>query len=145
MNTKEMLIRQLDRVFNGPAWHGPSVVETLNQITEAHTLNKFKDSHTLIQLIAHMATWRRFVIERLNGNGAFDVTEEQNFVTPTDLLETIQLLKNTQQELVMAIENFPEERLKDKVDSRNYSFQTMLHGILHHDLYHLGQIGLLKR
>lgn len=140
-----MLIRQLDRVFNGPAWHGPSVMETLNQVTEAHAQNKFKDSHTLIQLIAHMATWRRFVIERLNGNGAFDVTEEQNFVTLTDLLETIQLLKNTQQELVMAIENFPEEKLKDKVDSRNYSFQTMLHGILHHDLYHLGQIGLLKR
>jgi uncharacterized damage-inducible protein DinB len=145
MDKKEMIVRQLDRVFNGPAWHGPSIIETLDQITEAHAQNKFKDSHTLIQLIAHMATWRRFVIERLNGNAAFDVSEEQNFGAPASLQATIQQLKDTQQELVKAIENFPEERLKDKVDTRNYSFQTMLHGILHHDLYHLGQIGLLKR
>jgi hypothetical protein len=31
------------------------------------------------------------------------------------------------------------------VPSREYSFQTMLHGIVHHELYHLGQIALLKR
>jgi uncharacterized damage-inducible protein DinB len=145
MDNKEMIVRQLDRVFNGPAWHGPSVIETLNQIKEEHAQNKFKDSHTLVQLIAHMATWRMFVIERLNGNATFDVSEEQNFATPPSLQAAIQHLKDTQLELVKAIKNFPEERLKDKVDTRNYSFQTMLHGILHHDLYHLGQIGLLKR
>jgi uncharacterized damage-inducible protein DinB len=145
MDQKEMIGRQLDRVFNGPAWHGPSVIETLNQITEQHALNKFKDSHTLIQLIAHMATWRKFVIERLNGNAAFDVSDEQNFAAPANLQATIQHLKTTQLELVKAIENFPEEKFREKVPTREYSFQTMLNGILHHDLYHLGQIALLKR
>jgi uncharacterized damage-inducible protein DinB len=146
MNTqKEIIIRQLDRAFQGPAWHGPSVVETLDKISKAKASNSFKDSHTIIQLIAHMATWRRFVVERLHGNVTYDVSEEMNFSSPTDLQGTIQELKDTQQSLLEAIKNFPEEKLRDKVPTREYSFQTMLHGILHHDLYHLGQITLLNR
>jgi hypothetical protein len=92
-----------------------------------------------------MATWRKFVIERLNGNTTYEVSEEVNFASPTDLSSTIQELKLTQQNLLNAIKNFPEEKLREKVPTREYSFQTMLHGILHHDLYHLGQIALLNR
>jgi uncharacterized damage-inducible protein DinB len=142
---KEIIVRQLDRAFNGPAWHGPSVMETLNKISNTTASNSFKDSHTIIQLIAHMATWRRFVIERLNGNTTYEVSEEMNFYSPPDLPSTIQELTNTQQNLLEAIKNFPEEKLRNKVPTREYSFQTMLHGILHHDLYHLGQITLLNR
>jgi hypothetical protein len=68
-----------------------------------------------------------------------------NFSSPTDLQSTIQELKNTQQSLLEAIKKVPEEKLSDKVLKREYSFQNMLHGILHHDLYHLGQITLLNR
>jgi uncharacterized damage-inducible protein DinB len=142
---KEIIIRQLDRVFHGPAWHGPSVVETLDKISLSSASHSFKDSHTIIQLIAHMATWRKFVVERLNGNTTYEVSEEMNFSSPTDLQSTIQELKNTQQSLLEAIKRFPEEKLREKVPTREYSFQTMLHGILHHDLYHLGQIALLNR
>jgi uncharacterized damage-inducible protein DinB len=142
---KEIIIRQLDRVFKGPAWHGPSVVETLDKLSQASMSDSYKNSHTIIQLIAHMAIWRKFVVERLNGNTTYEVSEEMNFSSPTDLQITIQELKNTQQSLLEAIKNFPEEKLRDKVPTREYSFQTMLHGILHHDLYHLGQIALLNR
>jgi uncharacterized damage-inducible protein DinB len=142
---KEIIIRQLERVFNGPAWHGPSITEALEKISEANASNHFKDSHTVIQLLAHMTTWRKFVAEHLKGNDTYDVKEGMNFPSPTNLKETIEQLKNGQLELVEAIKQFPEEKLKDKVPTREYSFQTMLHGILHHDLYHLGQIVLLSK
>ena len=145
MTQKEIIVRQLDRAFRGPAWHGPSIGETLDKISKASASNSFKDSHTIIQLIAHMATWRKFVVERLTGNTTYEVTEEMNFSSPTDLQSTIQELENTQQSLLEAIKNFPEEKLRDKVPTRDYSYQTMLHGILYHDLYHLGQITLLNR
>lgn len=145
MTQKEIILRQLERTFNGPAWHGPSVVETLDKISKTTASNSFKDSHTIIQLIAHMATWRKFVVERLNGNTTYEVSEEMNFPSPADLQSAIEELKSTQQSLLQAIKNFPEEKLRDKVNTREYSFQTMLHGILHHDLYHLGQITLLNR
>ena len=137
--------RQLEQVFNGPAWHGPSVMETLNKINEANARNQFKDGHSIIQLIAHMTIWRKFVTERLKGNTTYEVSEEMSFQTPANLTETINALKNSQQELIAAIKAFPEERLKDLVPTREYSFLIMLSGILHHDLYHLGQIALLNR
>ena len=141
----KMMAKQLDRVFNGPAWHGPSIVETLEKITQENAQNHFKNSHTIIQLIGHMTTWRKFVTEKLKGNDSYDVIDEMNFHVPGSLEETIQQLLSSHQELMAAIKEFPEEKLKDKVPTREYSFQTMLHGILHHDLYHLGQIALLNR
>ena len=142
---RKIIIKQLERVFNGPAWHGPSVVETLDALKEESKNSSFKNSHTIIELIGHMTTWRKFVIERLKGNSEYAVSDEMNFPTSSDLAQTIQHLKNTQQELIDAIQSFPEDRLIEKVTDKEYSFQTMLHGILHHDLYHLGQIVLLNR
>jgi uncharacterized damage-inducible protein DinB len=141
----KIITRQLERTFNGPAWHGPSVLETLDKITVGHAQNQFKDSHTIIQLIAHMATWRKFVTEHFRGNDSYEVEDDMNFPSPTNLNETIQLLKSSQDELMAALKQFPEEKMRDKVPTREYSFQTMLHGIIHHDLYHLGQIALLNR
>lgn len=54
-------------------------------------------------------------------------------------------LDKTQQELIKAIRQFPESRLNEKVPNREYDFLTLLHGIIHHDIYHIGQIRLLLR
>ncbi len=144
MQTK-IIIKQLERVFNGPAWHGPSVVETLNALKEESKNSSFKNSHSIIELIAHMTTWRKFVIARLKGDEEYTVSDEMNFPSGTDLAGTIEQLKSSQKELIAAIQSFPEDRLTEKVGGKEFSYQTMLHGILHHDLYHLGQIVLLNK
>jgi len=144
MQTK-ILIKQLERVFNGPAWHGPSVVETLSAIAEVNKNSSFKNSHTILELIAHMTAWRKYVIEALSGNDTYTVTDEMNFPKPSDLSSAITELKSTQAQLINCISDFDEVRLTEKVPGKPYSFQTMLHGILHHDLYHLGQLVILNR
>lgn len=145
MTQKEIILRQLQRAFEGPAWHGPSITEILDRVSPDNVNNSFENSHTIIQLIAHMTVWRQFVIDRLVGKNPYEVTEEMNFQSPTDLESTKRRLNITQQSLVKAIADFPDDRLREKVPTREYSFQTMLHGILHHDLYHIGQIALLAR
>ena len=140
----QYIIRQLEMIFTGPAWHGLTMMETLEQIKEVNVNNKFKNGHSVIQIISHMTAWRKFVIEQLRGNSDYEVSEEANFLLPTDLNKTIQTLIDSQRELIDAIESFPEENLKGIVPSRDYSFQFMLHGIAHHDLYHIGQMALLK-
>src|SRR5690349_13058707 len=96
----KIITRQLERTFNGPAWHGPSVLETVDKVTAGYAHNQFKDSHTIIQLIAHMTTWRKFVAEHLKGNDGYEVKDDMNFPSPTTLYETIQQLKATQEELL---------------------------------------------
>jgi uncharacterized damage-inducible protein DinB len=141
----QIIIKQIQRVFNGPAWHGPSVIEALSKIDEQRKNSSFKNSHSIIELIAHMTSWRKFVIAKLNGDESYSVSNEMNFPKPSDLNEAMAELKSSQEDLVKLVSSFPEERLADKVTGQTYSYQTMLHGILHHDLYHLGQISLLNR
>jgi uncharacterized damage-inducible protein DinB len=144
MTQTQIILKELQYVFNGPSWHGPSVVETLSVIKEENKNSSHGNSHTIIELVAHMTSWRKFVIERLKGN-AYDVPDDMNFPKATDLNETVAALKSTQEELVKLISTFPDERMGEKVAGKPYSYRTMLHGIVQHDLYHLGQIGLLNR
>lgn len=141
----ESIVKKLKGLFDGPAWHGPSIVEVLNKISNDHANNAFKDSHTIIEIIGHMTVWRKFVIEKLNGNESFDVSEEENFPRLTDLDLAIEALRENQRDLIECISNFSENKLSETVSGRSYSFKIMLNGIIHHDLYHLGQLSLLSR
>src|SRR5688572_19533455 len=113
MKLKE-IITQLENIFAGPAWHGPSLLEVLDKIEQNHAFNSHKSSHSIIEIIGHMVTWRNFVTEKLKGNDTFDVSEEMNFPKSTDLTLAISSLKASQQSLIQAISSFPEERLKEK-------------------------------
>jgi uncharacterized damage-inducible protein DinB len=141
----ELIKKQLERTFNGPAWYGPPIMDALSKIKQGQAANTHKDSHSIIEIIGHMTAWRDFVVKRLTGDNDFEVSDEMNFPKLDDLALAIAALQASQQSLIEAISSFPEERLKEKVGGRSYSFQAMLHGIIHHDLYHLGQISLLNR
>ena len=45
----------------------------------------------------------------------------------------------------LAVRTFTDERLRDKVPGRDYSFYFLFHGVVQHSLYHGGQIALLKK
>lgn len=131
--------------FEKNAWHGPAVMEVLMDMDESIVHEKLKTTHSIIELVGHMTSWRVFVTERLLGNEGFEVTDTLNFPVITDWLQALDSLRDSQTKLLQALEQFPSERLHEVVPNRPYKFFTMVHGIIHHDLYHLGQIVLLKR
>lgn len=139
------IINHLQQSFHGPAWHGPSVMEVLATVTSSTALQKVSTSHTIIELVLHMAAWRNFVSKRLLGDNDFDVSEVANFPKGTDWPAALEALQQSQEELTRAIRLFPEEKMDEIVPTRNYDFYTMLHGIIQHDIYHTGQIILLKK
>jgi uncharacterized damage-inducible protein DinB len=143
---KEKLLRQLTRTFTKGAWHGPTVLEVLEDVTTEAAQKRLPDSHSIIELVAHMTTWRNFVISRLEGKD-FNVTDEMNFPAATDWSVVLEALKESQEKLLKAVEAFEESRYEELVShaSHKYTFYTMLHGIIQHDLYHIGQIVLLKK
>jgi uncharacterized damage-inducible protein DinB len=145
MSQTQIITKQLDRIFNGPAWYGSPVVEVLAKIQEGNKNETHKGSHSVIEIIGHIITWRKYVIEQLKGNFDYNVSDEMNFQVSKNLDEVIANLKSIQVELIKHIASFPEDRLVEKVSGKPFSYQAMLHGIVHHDLYHLGQISLLIR
>lgn len=135
----------LRHTFEKNAWHGLAVMEVLNSMDEDIVHKKFNANHSIIELVAHMTAWRVFVTERLVGNINFDVSEEMNFPHIKSWQTAVDELVASQKKLLAALEKFSDDRLGEVVPNRSYKFFAMLHGIVHHDLYHLGQIVFIKK
>jgi uncharacterized damage-inducible protein DinB len=132
--------------FEGFAWHGPPVMEVLKEVTPDQADRRLGSHHSIHELVAHMTAWRVFALEKLNGNEAYDVSEEQNFPDqPLPWADTLNALRRSQEELLTALGKLTAAKLSEKVPGKKYSFYTLLHGIIHHDLYHLGQIALIRK
>ncbi len=139
------IVNTLRATYEGPAWHGAAVKEVLSKIPPDKLHAKIGDGHTIIELILHMAAWRTYAIEKLNGNETYEVSEAANFPIGKNLDDAMEVLNKTQSELITAITGFDEQKLHEQVPSKKYSYYKMLHGVVHHDLYHLGQIVMITK
>ena len=135
----------MEKTFDGPAWHGPSVMEALKDVSQISASKKISGSHSIIELVLHMATWRDFATKRLSGDNLYEVSDTDNFPKTTYWTMALDKLRESQAKLLAALKTFPEDKLFTIVATRNYDFYTLLHGIIQHDIYHTGQIVLLKK
>ncbi|MGF1638118.1 MAG: DinB family protein [Cyclobacteriaceae bacterium] len=140
----------LRNTFDGAAWHGPSVMQVLRAINVTVAFRHTEGIHTIAELVYHMTTWRNFTIKRLLGQHAYDVSEVDNFPIFDSKDEqtwkkVLLSLEDSQELLLQTLEKTPVEKLNEKVGDKPYDFYTLLHGMIQHDIYHLGQIILLSK
>jgi uncharacterized damage-inducible protein DinB len=105
--------------------------------------------HSIWELVLHIAAWDGAVLRRLAGKKT-QLTSTQNFPhvpKPTEAAwrEAIEQTKRTHDRLVETVAALPDSRLRDRVPGKRYDFYHMLHGLAQHELYHAGQIAILKR
>ncbi|HEY0656771.1 MAG TPA: DinB family protein [Chryseosolibacter sp.] len=143
----EKILSLLKRTFERGAWHGPSVKEALKDVDRELALKRIGNTHSIIELVAHMTSWRLYVINRLQGNNSYVVSDSMNFPKRDDWQNVLAELDNSQQQLLALIETFPVYKLSElvPVSEQNYTYNTLLNGIIHHDVYHAGQIMLIRR
>ncbi|MEO6685904.1 MAG: DinB family protein [Dyadobacter sp.] len=157
METKEEILRIID-VLNDTyeseeAWYGPSVVEALRDVTpKMAELRLSANTHSIAEIVYHMTTWRIFTVRKIQGDEEFDIkTEDKDWkkipVVDDFEWEAIQMeLSLSQEELVSELEKIENDSfLEEFVPGRDYSYYTMIHGVIQHDVYHAGQIGLIKK
>jgi uncharacterized damage-inducible protein DinB len=147
----EWLDDQLRRSFEGDAWHGPSVREALESIDATRAAARpIGGAHSIWELVLHLGATYRVVLRRVGGESA-QLTPEEDWEqlpepTESNWRATVDRLATLNQELRDAVRRFPAERLDQPlVPSPTYSAITQFIGISQHDLYHAGQIVLLKR
>lgn len=154
MNTETTRIQKLlKRNWEGPMWHGGTIKEILEGITWEKAFEKpGNSSHNIYELVKHMYCWRKFVLEHLKGNTSYSVelNSETDWIKQYEENEgswkaALEELENNQTELVKAFENFPDERLEELVPGKKFNWYVMIHGCVHHDIYHSAQISLLKK
>ena len=153
MSEAARIADQLRRAFAGEAWHGDSLFEILEGVTAARaSARPIKNAHTIWELVLHIAAWDDAVLRRFGGV-AVTLSDAQNFPPVTDVSETawrkaLAEVRRVHEELVGAVSVLPESRLDEKVPGKegaHYTFYYMLHGVVQHELYHAGQIALLKK
>jgi uncharacterized damage-inducible protein DinB len=147
------LADQIRRAFEGSAWHGDSILELLSDVNAKTAATRpIKDAHSIWEILLHIAAWDGVVTRRIGGT-ALMLTDEQNFPAVTDTSEaawsqTIENTKKIHHELIKAVASFPDSRLAEQVPGKTqnyYNFYYMFSGIVQHELYHAGQIALLKK
>lgn len=141
---------QLRRAFYGSAWHGPAVLELVKDVdAETAAAKPLADVHSIWELLLHVEAWDRAGLIRLGGKKC-QMKGEKNFPpvrTPTDdaWRQTVTRVNGTHDELVTTVAALPKSRLLAQVPGKKYDFYHMLHGIAQHELYHAGQIAILKK
>jgi uncharacterized damage-inducible protein DinB len=140
----------LERTYSGTCFHGDSIREVLQDIDAAQAIWLPEDgSHSIWQIVEHMAGWLDVIRRRLTSPTLVTMPDEKNFpATPQGSHEnwnaTLDSFQATLKALIEAVGNFPESRLEAKVPGKEYTFDVLLHGAVHHNLYHLGQIAMMK-
>src|SRR5712692_814076 len=152
MTEIERILDQLRRTYEGDAWHGPAVREVLAGITaeQAHA-RPLQNAHSIWELVHHMAVWESVGRRRLEGDRAqIDISSPDDWPPADDTAENAweqakAALDRGHQALVAAIARVPESRLDAPVFEGMSTVYVTLHGVIQHDLYHAGQIAMLKK
>ena len=153
MSESARLADQIRRAFEGEAWHGDSLLEILKGVdAKMGAARPIAHAHSIWELLLHITTWDDATIRRAEGN-AYEPTDAENFPKVTDSSaaawqKALDRAKTTHDKLVKLVGAFPESRLDDQVPGKDESYHNYYYlfaGIVQHELYHAGQIALLKK
>ena len=153
MSQCEQLADQIRRAFEGEAWHGDSVNELLKDVSaEQAGAHPLKGTHSIWELLLHIAAWDDAVLRRTGGS-VVELSNEENFpsvrdTSPAAWRKSVASVRETHAKLVAAVAKFPDMRLQEQVPGKTekyYNFYYLFSGIVQHELYHAGQIAILKK
>ena len=149
MTETQNIVEQLRRALEAEPWHGPSLLEILDDVTpEMAAAHPIPGSHSIWELVLHVTAWTRAVRARLQ-NVATDLKGDENFppvrtVSAEAWKAAIENLIQAHAELYATVNGFSSADLTKPVPNRPYDRAFMLHGLPQHHAYHGGQMQLLK-
>ena len=142
---------QLERAFRGGAWHGPALAQTLADV-DAATASRRPSSgaHTIWEIALHAGAWIDVARRRLAGEPVGELAPESDWAAPADGSEeawraTLAALEEAHDSLHAAVLELADDRLEDPVAGSDPTIRGLLLGVLQHNVYHAGQIAILKK
>ena len=148
-----LLIDFLEQAYDKKAWHGTTLRGSLRNIDYREALwRPSPKHHNIWETILHTAYWKYIVRRKLisdieasfprQGSDWPKLPESPDIKTWKD---DIALLKKQHNLLLKALKTFPASKLETYPPESKIQYKRYILGIGSHDLYHAGQIQLLKR
>ncbi len=148
-----ILLQAIDEGYERKAWHGPNLKGSIRGVSaETAAWRPRPDRHSIADNVVHAAYWKYAVRRRLTGEkrGSFPLKGSNWFALPSPLTESswkqfTALLDAEHRILRDVVASFPAERLRLIAPGAKTRYVHVILGIAMHDVYHAGQIQLLKR
>ena len=148
----DLLLEMLDRAFDKKSWHGTTLRGSLRRVdAELALWRPGEGRHNIWELTLHAAYWKYIVRRRLTGErrGSFPLAGSDWFVPEETGAEAwrgaVRLLEETHRSMRAAIAELPAAKLRRAAAGSQDRALDLIAGIAAHDLYHAGQIQLIKR
>ncbi len=149
----ELLLKIIDQSYDHVAWHGTNLRGSLRGLTQEEAAwRPGPGRHNIWEVVLHTAYWKYIVRRRLLGEkrGSFPLKGSNWFVRQLADGEgawnaDLQLLAETHRRMREAISCLEDDQLNLKSRGSKVSNAATIYGISSHDVYHAGQIQLLKR
>jgi uncharacterized damage-inducible protein DinB len=127
------------------AWYGPSLAELLAEMSpELATTPPTPGAHTISALLQHLLLWNERVRNTSSNNPMPRWQAEEEWAEPPIPWNELLARWNQSRDLLEdKLRKFPIEDLAKQVSGRSYPYETMLHGIVQHAIYHSGQIAMV--
>jgi uncharacterized damage-inducible protein DinB len=157
MKEIDRIVDQLRREYDGDPWHGSPLLSILDGVTAAQAAARpVPGAHSIWEIVLHLTAWKGEVRRRLTGAPAGEPEEGDwpDVGQPSDerWTEARARLQNAQDQLIAAIDELPESRLfeptndqRDRPLGTSVTHYELLHGLVQHDVYHAGQIAIVKK
>ena len=167
MSVTKALLASIDEAYDRRSWHGTNLRGSLRGITRDQAAwrptsaqasadrsagKPDGDRHNIWELMVHAAYWKYDIRRRLTGErGRSFSLEGSNFWarplegSHAEWRADLALLQREHDLLRQAVAAFPDARWTRKAPGKPFNFDGLVRGIAAHDLYHAGQIQLLKR
>jgi hypothetical protein len=146
-----VLVHNLKQAFDGRAWHGTPLARSLAGVTVKQALwRPGRRRHNIWELVLHTAFWKYMVRRRLlRLSGERFPRRGANWprlpmaATPRAFADDVRLLRDQHDRLHQAVARFPASQLGRR--RGQWTALEQILGIASHDLYHCGQIQLIKK
>jgi hypothetical protein len=151
-----LLLRNLDQGYDRKSWHGTVLRGSLRGLSAEHAAWRPDSSrHNVWELAVHCAYWKYSVLRRLRlrtgqevrfplkGSNWFPRPEGE--ISERAWRADLQILGEVHRDLRQTVASLSDGDLETVPEGSKTALLDLILGVAHHDVYHAGQIQLLKR
>jgi hypothetical protein len=148
-----LLLELIDSAYDRRSWHGTNLRGSIRGLSlEAVRWRPQAGRHNIWEIMVHAAYWKFCVRRQVTGDRDLRFARRGSdwFELPdppeaAHFRADLALLRSEHLALRRSVAEFPPSRLGKTPPGLKWRYEQYIQGIASHDLYHAGQIQLLKR
>ena len=150
MKETERISKLFGQLYNGDPWIDVHVLAALKKVSGQQAATKvLPNCNSIWEITNHLIGWRENILQRIQGKT--EKSPADNYFRPISdnseeaWMATLNRLDRSQRDWIDLLDRLDPENLDTSYPPGTFSSYELVHGIIQHDAYHLGQIVLLVK